>query len=318
MTSWVSDFVRRHHLEDRVGWTEALQGLPTARHVSELAESWGVASSEAWKALRFIHRENDDHVTSSRHSQGSLSEIRRLAAEHGLTPNDLLEILGQQDPAGIEPWTGGSAADARRLLDALDRLDYRLLDLEGDDRRAVGPIAMLGADSSGEAYVRLLHARPAQRYRIDRIALDQLKRQDPAMETKQVVQLVTALNHEADTWLGLLDVVANKQKVYLNTNDKIDLVVLSQSEVARAIRRHRSVVSRLIRGVTVSVNGALIDLKYLMPMSRDVVGRLRQWQPTWSASQISRFVAARDGLALSPRTVNYLLKPLSNDLEAPG
>jgi hypothetical protein len=344
----VMAFVHRNQLDRKPEWEELVQGPIGWRRVVELARLWEVPETELRRVVRFLHQPDQagkrERRTTLQFEMASLPDGDRVAVSqaevferasgfvkrYGLSEQDFLDYVmgGEYSAEELTEHFGCPVAEAQALLAAV--LSLEISDLAASPVPTHGGAggklaecrggvlaAETAVDSSGSLQVRFPEDPATTRYVIDRrSAATFLGSSEHRGEAEAILARLRILNERSSHLALIILAVCRYQTAFIASGDYLDLRPLSQAEVARHVGCDRSTVCRLIREHFVRTPFGTVSLAELMPGTQDVVHSAIRAHPNCSDSEIARGLAARLGIAVSRRLVNYHRRAWSRRINA--
>jgi DNA-directed RNA polymerase specialized sigma54-like protein len=143
------------------------------------------------------------------------------------------------------------------------------------------------------------------RYVIDPSALQEIESPERREEAEGLLHVLRHINQRRNVQCRVVAALFEKQRAYLASGNELDLVPVSQADLARELKEHQSTVSRAVRGRYLDTPYGRHELQFYCQRKADVVLRLGAARPEASDRDLQRVLQERYGCRIARRTVAY-------------
>jgi len=330
----VAEFVRRHGL-DRRGALEKLRTAIARNGAEAVAERLGAPVAEVQRIARFLTErapgeaplargetaeapDLDDYVAGAQTVDitGATAIVGDFVHRFSLTQAQLVGdfLHGDLGPLELARKYHTTEEVIRRVVDAVTFV------LTADivagpttpttppkrGRRASLPVV-------GRVYLRdgepQLHFGEdtgyGLRYVIDPSVLEGIESAEKRQEAEELLHVLRHINQRRSVQCRVVAALVERQKRYLASGDELDLVPVSQADLARELKEHQSTISRAVRGRYLDTPYGTHELQFYCQGKQDVVLRLSAAHPEVSDRELQRILRERYGCRIARRTVAY-------------
>ena len=143
------------------------------------------------------------------------------------------------------------------------------------------------------------------RYVIHPGALEDIGSAEKRQEAEELIHVLRHINQRRSVQCRVVAALVERQKRYLASGDDVDLVPVSQADLARELKEHQSTISRAVRDRYLDTPYGTHELQFYCQGKHDVVLRLSAAHPGASDRELQRMLRERYGCRIARRTVAY-------------
>ncbi len=338
----VAEFVRRHRLDRRRGGLEALAKALSREGVEAVAKRLGASTAEVQRVARFLRvgratsPVNTDGTGAARSAQGEAPDLADYVAGAESVDTtkatalvaDFVHRFGLTQAQLVGDFLHGdlTALDLSRKYHTTEAVTQQVMDavtfvLTADI--VAGPSSPRASRPARErreglAVVGSVYLRDGQpqlhfgaesgyglRYVIDPSALAEIETPEKREEAEELVHVLRHINQRRSVQCRVVAALFEKQKAYLASGDELDLVPVSQADLARELKEHQSTISRAVRSRYLDTPHGTHELQFYCQRKQDVVLRLGLAHPDASDRELQQILSEKYGCRIARRTVAY-------------
>ncbi len=332
----VAEFVRQYRLDRRRGGLEALAKALRKEGVEAVARRLGAPVPEVQRVARFLTEPlPDERPVPVRTGDAETADLADYVAGAETTDvtqatavvSDFVHRFGLSQAQLVGDFLHGdlTALDLSRKYHTTEAVIEQVMEavtfvLTADivagprrptpsrphDRRESLPIV-------GRVYLRegepQLHFGEETgyglRYVIDPSALADIESPGKREEAETLLQVLRHVNQRRSVQCRVVAALFERQKRYLTSGDELDLVPVSQADLARELKEHQSTISRAVRDRYLDTPYGTHELQFYCQRKQDVVLRLGAAHPEASDRELQEILREKYGCRIARRTVAY-------------
>jgi len=333
----VAEFVERYRLDRHPEALERIRGVLREEGAAAVARRLGAPVAEVRRLARFLEAPSaqgpgerrrrsadepnpdlEDYVAAppSVDLSAATAIVRDFVQRRSLTQQQLVaDFLHGDDPPEALARRYHTTEDAiRRVMEAVNFV--LTADVVVGPRPAAAARARPG-DRAVQVVARIylqdgepqLHFGEETgyglRYVIDPARLEEMADGETREEAEQLLLLLRHVNQRRSVQCQVVAVLSERQKAYFASGDELDLVPVSQADIARELKEHQSTISRAVRDRYIDTPYGTHELQYYCQRKQEVIQRLAAANPGANDRELQEMLAERYGCRIARRTVAY-------------
>lgn len=341
MDQHIVEFAQHYHPERRdTQWIQDFISCTDLHHVERIVQKYQTPVEDTWRIVRYLKITSRDNIRL----RTTPADINRLGIQSSLTLSDdtvnriasfvekyninqvqfvSLFINGNHDSGFIATKTNSSQSEVEDILQQLDILQItdsmasmsisNQITMDESPERVICNIYNSNSGDSFEVEFTSV-VKALILYEVDESALSRLDKNLHTSEAFALLSTIKALNQTGSVLQRLTNNVIAHQHQFLLTNNTIDLMPLTQTEVASAIGVSRSTVSRALKNSVISTPKGNITLKSLCPPISFIIKELDKTFPGLSTQAMTKILIDRYHIALAHRTIMHHRQKKANNI----
>jgi len=332
----VAEFVRQYRLDRRRGGLEALAKALRKEGVEAVARRLGAPVPEVQRVARFLtERLPDERPAPVRAGDSETSDLADYVAgaetadvtQATAVVSDFVHRFGLRQAQLVGDFLHGdlTALDLSRKYHTTEAVIEQVMeavtfvltaDIVAGPRRPTPSrprdrresLSMVGRVYLREGEPQLHFGEDTGyglRYVIDPRALEAIESPEKREEAETLLQVLRHVNQRRSVQCRVVAALFERQKRYLTSGDELNLVPVSQADLARELKEHQSTISRAVRSRYLDTPYGTHELQFYCQRKQDVVLRLGAAHPEASDRELQEILQERYGCRIARRTVAY-------------